>query len=459
MSAAHILVVDDETDIRELVKEILVDEGYEVSVADSGEEACQQLRLRRPNLILLDIWMPGIDGISLLKQWVEDGGLSAPVIIMSGHGSVETAVEATRLGAYDFIEKPLSLSKLLVTVKRALELEKLNQESASLRKHLQPLNEPLGKSVLMQTLREQAKRIAKHSAWVLINGEAGSGKELLARYIHSSSTRHDGPFIDLSVAALDRENAAAELFGSEHDGKIRYGWLERANGGTLFLDEIGDMHLSIQGKLLSTLESGSFHRVDGMEAVKLDLRIIAATHMDLEQAVKQQRFREDLFYRLNVVPLTVPALKARCEDIPELLDYYVDQFVSQENLPYRRFSVAAQNCLRNYTWPGNVRELKNLVQRLLILSTDTVIECDAVERALGEQPHMSKNASADAGCSFDLPLREAREQFERQYLEHQLRAVGGSVGKAAKLAGMERTHLYRKLRALGIDSKQLAAEK
>jgi DNA-binding NtrC family response regulator len=454
MSSGHILVVDDEPDIRNLVKEILEDEGFEVSVAESGEAARHARRVRRPDLILLDIWMDDVDGITLLREWAEGGGLPCPVIIMSGHGTVETAVEATRLGAYDFIEKPISLAKLLLVVNRALETERLQQENLGLKRQVQPVSEPAGKSKVMQNLREQAQRIAQHNTWVLISGEPGSGKEVVARYIHVHSPLRDRPFVEVAVGSMSPEHSAAELFGTEEGDRVVYGRLEQANGGTLLLGNISDMDLQTQSRLLSVFQSHSFLRMGGTEPVPIDIRVIATTSEDLEQEVQEGRFREDLYYHLNVVPLSVPPLREHSSDVPELLNYYVDRFVMQENLPYREFSIAAQNRLRNYSWPGNIRELKNLVQRLLILGQGPVIEVDEVEVALRhpEQPSVAEGASAS--LPLDLPLREAREQFEKVYLEHQLHDVGGSVGKLAKRVGMERTHLYRKLRALGIDFKK-----
>ncbi|RMD80775.1 MAG: sigma-54-dependent Fis family transcriptional regulator [Gammaproteobacteria bacterium] len=457
MSAPHILVVDDEPDIRELVREILEEEGYQVSVAEDAEAARRARRARRPDLILLDIWMPDTDGISLLKEWSEEGGgLACPVIVMSGHGTVETAVEATRLGAYDFLEKPLSMAKLLLTVERALEAARLRRENVALRRHARPLEEPLGRSPVMQALREQLRRVAQHDAWVLISGEPGSGKELCARYLHAHSPRREGPFVEVGVAALVGENAAVELFGAEEaGGRVRYGLLEQARGGTLFLDEVGDMDLAVQARLFGALESGAFLRVGGTEPVPLDVRIVAATHRDLAEEVRRRRFREDLYYKLNVVPLRVPALREHSEDVPELLAHYVDDFVAREGLGYRRFTVAAQNFLRHYPWPGNVRELKNLVQRLLILGAEPEIDVEEVKAVLGTAPERPRDPVLGPG--FELPLREARERFERAYLEHHLRQAGGSVGKAAKAVGLERTHLYRKLKALGLEPRELAA--
>ena len=454
MSSGHILVVDDEPDIRNLVKEILEDEGFDVSIAESGETARHARRMRRPDLILLDIWMEDVDGITLLREWSESGGLPCPVIIMSGHATVETAVEATRLGAYDFIEKPISLAKLLLVVSRALESEKLQQENLGLKRQAQPVVEPAGKSEVMHALRNQARRIAQHSTWVLINGEPGAGKEVVARYIHAQSSLRDRPFVEVAVGSMSAENSAVELLGSEEGERVVYGRLEQANGGTLFLGNISDMDMQTQARLLSVFQTHSFLRMGGTEPIPVDIRVIATTARDLEQEVREGRFREDLYYHLNVVPLTVPPLREHSEDVPELLNFYVDRFVVQEHLPYREFSIAAQNRLRNYSWPGNNRELKNLVQRMLILGQGPVIDIDEVESVLQQTDEAAAPAGSSATLPLDLPLREAREQFEKVYLEHQLQEVGGSVGKLAKRVGMERTHLYRKLRGLGIDFKK-----
>jgi DNA-binding NtrC family response regulator len=453
MTARHILVVDDEPDIRELVREILEDEGYTVSTAESGEAARKARRTRRPDLILLDIWMEDIDGISLLREWAEGGDLPCPVVMMSGHGTVETAVEATRLGAYDFIEKPISLAKLLLTIERAFESDKLYRENVGLRRQAQPILEPVGRSPLMEQLRTKARKIAQHNSWVLIYGEPGTGKGTFARYIHEQSPRRDGPFVEIAVGSISEENSAAELFGHEDGEKIHYGRLEQANGGTLCIGDIADMDMQTQTRLLSVFQTNSFTRLGGDEAVQVDLRVIATTQRNLEEEVAAGRLRDDLFYHLNVVPLQIPALREHADDVHDLLNFYIDYFVNNENLAYRHFSVAAQNRLRNYEWPGNVRELKNLVQRLLILGSGEEIDLKEIDQSI------SRLATPDAGqgvmpVAYDLPLREAREQFEKDYLEHQLNAVGGSVGKLAKRVGMERTHLYRKLRSLGIEQKK-----
>ena len=454
MSEAYILIVDDEADICTLVKEILEDEGYEVSAAENAEQAREARRARRPDLVLLDIWMPDTDGISLLKEWASNSGEDTPVIMMSGHGTVETAVEATRLGAYDFLEKPLSTAKLLLTVKNALETAQLKQDNIGLRRESGTVTEPVGRSPIMQNLREQVKRIAQHDTSVLLIGESGSGKEVYARYLHQSSNRHDGPFVRVPIAGLTNANAAAELFGVEDGEQVHFGSLEQANGGTLFLEDIIDMDLGVQARLLSALTHQSFMRVDGVAPVSINVRIIAATSHDPGKAVEEGTLREDLYYHLNVVPLEIPPLRSHRDDIPELLNYYIDQFATTEGLPYRRFTVGAQNRLRNYSWPGNIRELKNVVHRLLILGSGANIDQDEIELSIGE---IREKGESDIPPEFDLPLKEAREQFERSYLEHQLRETGGSMSKIAKRVGLERTHLYRKIRALGIDPKRVTA--
>ena len=457
-AAPYILVVDDEPDIRNLVQEILEDEGYEVAVAENGAEARNSQRTRRADLVLLDIWMPDVDGITLLKEWSnEEGGLSIPVIMMSGHGTVETAVEATRLGAYDFIEKPLSLAKLLLTIKHALEADKLLRENKGLKKYGQNKIELLGKSTVMARFREELQRIAEHDTWILLSGEQGTELENTARYLHQHSSRRDGAFIDVNVATLSPENAAKELFGSETDGKITYGLLEQANGGTLYLHDMSDMDLKSQAKFFSALEKKSFARIGSNEMVNIHVRIIAATHRNLQKLVEDGHFREDLYYQLNVVPINVPPLRDHHEDVPELLTHYIDTFVEQDNLPYRKFTMAAQNRLRNHSWHGNVTELKNLVQRLLIVGSGSEIDEEEINTALGLNNKVENNRRLEdkTRANFNLPLREAREQFERNYIIHQLKLVNGSVGKAAKAIGLERTHLYRKLRALEIDPKHL----
>jgi DNA-binding NtrC family response regulator len=447
--APRLLVVDDEPDIRRLVSEILEDEGYEVAMAEDASAARELKKTVSPDLILLDIWMPDTDGITLLKEWVAEDSLSCPVVMMSGHGSVEAAVEATRLGAFDFLEKPLSLAKLLLVVERALEAGYLQREHSGLRQPSAVDIEPVGKSAAVARIKDQLKRLAQHEARVLFVGEAGVGKELYARYLHNNSSHRDGPFIDVAVGSISPENSTIEFFGKECGGKISPGLLERAHKGTLFLGEIGGMDKETQLRLLSALESSSFLRVGGSEAVRVDVRVVASTRISLDEEVKSGRFRQDLYYLLNEVTMEIPPLRAHSEDVPALLGFYVDYFVSQDKLPFRRFSMAAQNFLRNYGWRGNVRELKNLVQRLMILGVGEDIELDEVKPALGDISGDVTSVSL-APDFFNLPLKEARDHFEKAYLEYHFERTGGSVAKLSAVVGMERTHLYRKLHSLNI---------
>jgi two-component system nitrogen regulation response regulator NtrX len=451
MNPGYLLVVDDEPDIRRLLQEILEDEHYKVVTADSARAAREAVRRQRPDLVLLDIWMPDTDGITLLREWAEAGELEMPVIMISGHGSVETAVEATRLGAYDFIEKPLSMGKLLLTVKRALENDKLRRENLRLRRQAEPAAALIGRSPVMQQLRENIERIAATDAPVLITGEAGSGKAAAARYLHAASARKDRPFVEVSLEALPQAAVAAHLFGHEHKGVITPGSLEQAAGGTLLLNEIGSLDGALQARLLDALEQQRFTRLGGREPLALQARILAASDQNLQQAVEDKRFREDLYYRLNVVPLRVPPLREHREDVPELINFYVNRLADSEHLPYRKFTTGALNLLRNYSWPGNVLELKNLVQRLLILHRGEDVTEAEVEQALGAPSPVSPEAYPPS--LMEMPLREAREQFEKAYLEHHLKRTGGNVAEVARLSGMERTHLYRKLKQLGVNPK------
>jgi DNA-binding NtrC family response regulator len=451
MLPGHILVVDDEADIRSLIQEILVDEGYRVVAVDGAAAARASVRQERPALVLLDIWMPGEDGLSLLKGWAEPG-LGFPVVIMSGHGTIETAVEATRLGAWDFIEKPIALAKLLLTIERALEANRLRQENAGLRAQLAWPTEPVGGGAAMSALRAQLERLAGHPAPLLLRGESGTGKEGLARWLHARGPRRFGPFVVLAPATLPAEQRVAALLGSERGGEIRPGLLERAHGGSLYLDELTELDGDSQALLADALGRSELVRDGGSAPVRLDIRVIAAASQAADAAVAAGTLREDLFFLLNVLPVTVPPLRERSEDLPELLAYYGDFYATRDRLAYRRFSVAAQNRLRQHGWPGNLRELRNLVQRLLVLGGGDEVGLAEVEAALGAGATGSRPAPpvAAAGLDFDKPLREAREDFERVYLTHKLREAGGSVGKLAQLCGLERTHLYRKLKDLGI---------
>ena len=453
MSTPYVLVVDDEPDIRTLLCEILDDEGFTVSSAANGTEAQQELRNHKPDLILLDIWMPDLDGLSLLKEWSENGGLPCPVIMMSGHGRIEHALEATRLGAYDFIEKPLSIAKLLLTVERALENAKLHRENTDLKQLLVPLDEPIGRSEVMQELRKHIKKIAHHDTWVLLSGEAGSGKVSFARYLHSLSLRKESPFIEIAAGTLTGENSNAELFGKEEGEKVVYGLLEQANTGTLFINEVTDLDMQTQIRLLSSLQSGKITRVGASVPTEIDVRVIAATRLNIAEEVKAGRFRDDLYYQLNVVPIHIPPLREHQDDVLELLEYYIDLFVRRDDLKYRKVSSAAQNKLRNYPWPGNIRELKNMVQRLLILGSEEEISLEEVEKILGEEPVQAETSASFSSALFELPLKEARDQFEKEYLQHQIENYPGGVSQMAKRIGVERTNLYRKLKGYGLDPK------
>ena len=450
MTSEKILVVDDEAEIRNLIREILVDEGFEVATAENGNSARALLEQFHPRLVLLDIWMPDVDGITLLKEWHESGRLTNPVIMMSGHGNIGTAVEATRLGAYDYLEKPLSLAKLVLTIKNALDASRLQKENLRLLQYSHTPTRVIGKSKLMANLRSQLEKVADLETPVLIVGEPGTDKEAVARYLHAVSARKDKPFVNVSVSALSPETMINELYGEQREGDTRNGFLDEAEGGTLFIKDIADMDLTAQARLQDTLKTRSYKRVNGTEAISLNTGIVAATRHHLAGRVKESSFMDELYFQLNVVPIVVPPLREHYEDVPDILEYFVNYFVEREGLPYRYFTTAAQNSLRRYPWPGNSRELKNLVQRMLILGGDSVIDLEEIDATLGEQP---AKREADNLKNLDLPLRQARENFERDYLEYQLKQANGSVSKMARNVQMERTHLYRKLKSLGIDIK------
>lgn len=452
MSSGYILIVDDEPEICRLVKEILEDEHYRVATADGAERARELYRKQRPDLVLLDIWMPGTDGITLLKEWSTSGRPEVPVVMMSGHGTVETAVEATRLGAYDFIEKPVSMGKLLVTVDRALATDRLRRENQRLKHAAEPEVFLVGKSRMMQQLREDLQHVAATDAWVLMLGEQGSGRVMAARYLHYHSARREQPLIEVSLGAVAPVNVAIKLFGSEQGGSQNSGSFEQAQDGTLLLNDIGDLAQATQLQLLHALQERHFMRVGGREPLPMRARIIAISDPSLPDAVAEGRFREDLYYRLNVVPLRIPPLREHREDVPDLVTMYLDWLIDNERMAYRRFTTGALNTLRNYPWPGNVRELMNVVQRLLILNRGEEITETEVEQTLGARP---RTGDTLPHALFGLPLRTARDQFEKAYLEHHLGRTGGNVAEVARLSEMERTHLYRKLKNLGINPKSV----
>jgi two-component system, NtrC family, nitrogen regulation response regulator NtrX len=454
MPAAHILVVDDEPDIRELVRDILEDEGYQVSTAEHAEAARAAVVAQVPSVVLLDIWMPGLDGIGLLREWADGPGLPCPVVMMSGHGTVETAVEATRLGAYDFIEKPIALAKLLITLERALEAQQLRLANARLRQQAQPWLEPVGDSPAINALRTQLRRLGAHTTPVLLRGETGTGKETLARWLHSLGPRADAPFVTVAAGAIAQGQSAATLFGSESGGEVRPGLLEQAQGGTFFIDELAELDAELQLRLSSVLERHQLLRVGGHRPVPIDVRVVAASAMDLDAERSAGRLRDELYFQLAVVPVAVPSLRDRRDDIPALAEALVQLFAQRDGVPGRRFAAEAMQALLAHRWPGNQRELRNLVQRLLLLGGNGPVQRGEVEIALGQAPAAMPAAAASGGAAdidLDLPLREARDAFERLYLQRQLQRAGGSVGKLAKACGMERTHLYRKLKDLDID--------
>lgn len=454
MSTSHVLVVDDEADIRALIDEILSEEGYDVTVAGDAGEARAARGDSKFDLVLLDIWMPGTDGISLLREWSEPGDLDCPVVMMSGHGTVDTAVEATRLGAFDFVEKPLSLAKLLHTVERAIDAAR--KPAGPGRSMLPSLLSPIGRSPLIKGLREKVQHFAKNDSPVLFTGEPGTGRSAFARYVHSMSARADAPLVTLLSASLTDSNAEEHLLGSEDGGDVHSGYFERAKNGTLIIDELTDLCDTAQKLIMSVLEQGEFVRAGGRDPIKMQARVIATTNADIDKAMDSGQLRRELVSCLNSLTVRVPPLREYAEDVPELLNYYVDKLVDAENLPFRRFSVAAQNRLRNYPWPDNVRELKNLVRRLLMSNAEEEISLDEVEAEI------SSAAAADEPLVkqdlLSLPLREAREQFERAYLQQQLALCDGKVGKLAQRVGMERTHLYRKLRSLGVDFRSAGSD-
>ena len=454
MSASSVLVVDDEADIRALIDEILSEEGYAVTVAGDANEARAARGEKKFDLVLLDIWMPGTDGISLLREWSEPGEPECPVVMMSGHGTVDTAVEATRLGAFDFVEKPLSLAKLLHTVERAIEASR--KPSGVARSMLPSLLSPIGRSPLIKSLREKVQQFAKNDSPVLFVGEPGTGRSAFARYIHSMSSRADAPLVTLLGASLTDRNAEEQLLGSEDGGDVHSGYFERAKNGTLIIDELTDLCDTAQKLIMSVLEQGEFVRRGGHEPISLQARVLATVGADLEKAMDEGRLRRELVSSLNSLSVRVPPLRDYAEDVPELLSYYVDRLVDGENLPFRRFSVAAQNRLRNYPWPDNVRELKNLVRRLLMSNSDEEISLEEVEAEISSTTEVGEPLVKQDLLS--LPLREAREQFERAYLQQQLELCDGKVGKLAQRVGMERTHLYRKLRSLGVDFRAAGSD-
>lgn len=448
MANTRIMVVDDAPDIRSLIGEILSDEGYEVVQAADALEAREKRNQHHPDLILLDVWMPGDDGISLLREWAEAGTLNVPVVMISGHGSVEAAVEATRIGAVDFIEKPVSMAKLLMTVEKALSQAESQRESAEARQTNISTMEPLGRSAAVQALRQNLDKVVEHDAPVLIMGEPGVGKYQIARWIHAHSKRHQGPFVAVAADTLvSEDDAQGPVLDVQNPQE---GVLAEAQGGSLLIEDIAKLHPNLQTQLARWLETAGTSDQGG------DVRLMVSTSESLRAKVRAGRFDEALYYQLGVLQVEVPPLRERRDDLPDLVRFYAEYFPARDGLTYRPFSVAAQNKLRQHDWPGNLRELRNLIQRLLMMGGEGEVSVAEVDRALASAgPVEHHPLSGDVPDWFRLPLREAREAFERDYLMARLRAVDGSVGKLAEAIEMERTHLYRKLRQLGIDPKQV----
>jgi two-component system nitrogen regulation response regulator NtrX len=453
---ADILVIDDEADIRELVSGILQDEGHQARAARDGDEALDAIRQRRPALVILDVWLQGsrIDGLDLLAM-LKDVDREIPVIVISGHGTIETAVAAIRQGAYDYIEKPFTADRLLVAVNRALETAKLRRENASLRAKSAGSAELVGSSSVITQLRAAIERIAQANSRVLITGPAGSGKELVARLLHECSPRAAGPFVAINAASIAPDRMESEIFGEEApDGRPRkIGVFEQAHGGTLLLDEIGDMPLETQSKILRVLVDQRFRRLGGASDVQVNVRVVSSTSRDLRHDIEQHRFREDLFHRLNVVPLAVPALAEYREDIPQLAAFFVQRLADASGLAPREIADDAMAALQAAEWPGNVRQLRNIIERILILAKgepSSPVTLDCLPRDAWPQAGFSQHQGLQS--VIGLSLRDAREKFEREYLSVQITRFGGNISRTAAFIGMERSALHRKLKSLGVDA-------
>ena len=458
--AHDILIVDDEEDIRSLIAGILEDEGYTTRAAASSQQALSEVAARRPTLVVLDIWMEGSehDGIDTLKL-IQREHPEVPVVMISGHGNIETALEASRNGAYDFIEKPFNTDRLLLVVERAIEDARLRRENRELTLRAGGDVEIVGKTPSIVNLRQAIDRVARTGSRILISGPAGVGKEVVARLVHKHSARANGPFVVLNCAIISPETMEDSLFGAVGNAtrEARTGMLEIAHGGTLLLDEVADMPLETQGKIVRVLQDQTIVRVGGSVPVSVDVRVIATTSRDLEEKIEEQKFRQDLYYRLNVVPLEVPPLVSRRDDIPELADYFLSRYADATGLPRRKLSPEAIAALHAYDWPGNVRQLKNVIERLMIMAPG-----DSSQMISGKMLPSELFSDMPESLAFDktseimaLPLREARELFEKEYLQTQVDRFGGNISKTANFIGMERSALHRKLKSLGIYAERV----
>ncbi|MDD9715595.1 sigma-54 dependent transcriptional regulator [Dinoroseobacter sp. PD6] len=447
-----ILIIDDEKDIRELVSDILQDEGYATRTVGTAEDCMDQIETQPPGLMILDIWLKdsSMDGIDILVR-VKRERPEIPIVIISGHGNIEIAVAAIKQGAYDFIEKPFNIDQLLLVVKRAMETSKLRRENAELKRQGPVATDLLGNSAAMKTLRSQLDKVTRSNGRVMLTGPSGSGKEVAARYIHANSARASGPFVSVNSAAIEADRMEEVLFGREGpDKSVEKGLLELADGGVIFFDEVADMPAGTQSKILRVLVDQQFQRVGGTQKVKVDLRVISSSTTDLEAEVASGRLRQELFHRLNVVPITVPSLDERREDIPVLARHFIAHFNETQGLAARELGAEAEAMLQTMRWPGNVRQLKNVMERVLILGTGEG------EISPEELPSAGPEAEADgatglvSGTLATLPLREARELFEREYLMTQINRFGGNISRTAAFVGMERSALHRKLKSLNV---------
>lgn len=451
--AADILIVDDEADIRDLVAGILDDEGFETRTAGNSDEALNAIANRRPSLVFLDIWLQGskLDGLQVLDA-IKQEHRELPVVMISGHGNIETAVSAIRRGAYDFIEKPFKADRLVLVAMRAIETYQLKREVQSLKKLAPQASGLVGRSTPMNQLRQTIEKVSPTNSRILIVGPSGAGKELAARTIHNLSERAPGPFIVINAAAITPDQMEVELFGVEQADGRRVGALEEAHGGTLFIDEIADMPRETQNKILRVLVDQTFQRVGGTQKVNVDVRIVSSTSRNLEAAIATGQFREDLYHRLSVVPIRIPPLAERREDIPEMVDHFMEQISGSTGLPKRRIGEDAMAILQSHDWPGNVRQLRNNVERLMILAggdSEAVITASMLPQDVGSMVPSMPNGNGGEQL-MGLPLREAREVFEREYLVAQISRFGGNISRTAEFVGMERSALHRKLKALGI---------
>ena len=451
---SDILIVDDERDIRELISEILIDEGYTTRLAGTADDAMREVTSQSPGLLILDIWLKDsdMDGIDILKK-VKSDYPEVPVVIISGHGNIEIAVAAIKQGAYDFIEKPFNIDQLLVVIRRAMETSRLRRENITLRKKDAPVSDLIGSSAGFRALVSQLDKVAKSNSRIMLRGGSGVGKETAARYIHAQSDRAAGPFVVVGCATIEPDRMEEVLFGRESGDQNRaQGSLEQAHGGVIYFDEVADMPLVTQSKILRVLVDQKFQRVGGNDQIKVDLRVLSSTSCDLEVEIAERRFREELYHRLNVVPVEVPTLEERREDIPELVEHFVEHFNQTQGLNMRKLSDDAATLLQTLPWPGNIRQLKNVIERILILSDGTgPISADEIPT----DKQKSAGANDGGGMSANwatLPLREAREAFEREYLITQINRFGGNISKTANFVGMERSALHRKLKSLGVVS-------